>query len=215
MVSSLAMASIIFTLVNRAPIVVLNESISSMADQDSICSMESISRTVPIVAVNSRTNTGVMGNLTVDLVPGNSNILMDVKPYLQPDLQYSAVKAVSVATTMQPQSAAYDYHFFYNSTGDVIGGESAGAAATIATLAALEGKDVKTNVAITGTINPDGSIGPVGGIPQKTKAVADAGYTLFLVPKGQSGMSRDVAGNSLEVREVGSISDAANLMLGM
>jgi uncharacterized protein len=41
-------------------------------------------------------------------------------------------------------------------------------------------------VAITGTINPDGTIGQVAGILEKAKAAADAGYTLLLVPKGQS-----------------------------
>jgi len=38
---------------------------------------------------------------------------------------------------------------------------------------------------ITGTINPDGSIGPVGGILAKAKASKDIGTKLFLVPEGQ------------------------------
>lgn len=48
-----------------------------------------------------------------------------------------------------------------------IDGPSAGGALTVATLAAFRGDDLDPNVVMTGTINPDGTIGPVGGIPQK------------------------------------------------
>ena len=47
-------------------------------------------------------------------------------------------------------------------------------------------KNIRRGVVITGTINPDGSIGKVAGILEKAKAVADSGYKTFLVPKGQS-----------------------------
>lgn len=39
-------------------------------------------------------------------------------------------------------------------------------------------------VAGTGTITPDGKVGPIGGIQQKMIAARDAGATLFLVPPG-------------------------------
>jgi len=39
---------------------------------------------------------------------------------------------------------------------------------------------------ITGTINHDGTIGPVGGIVEKAKASKDVGAELFLVPLAQS-----------------------------
>lgn len=57
-----------------------------------------------------------------------------------------------------------------------IDGPSAGGALTVATLAAFRGDDLNPDVVMTGTINPDGTIGPVGGIPQKISgavAVAD------------------------------------------
>lgn len=38
---------------------------------------------------------------------------------------------------------------------------------------------------ITGTINPDGSIGPVGGVLVKAEAAKGVGAKLFLVPVGQ------------------------------
>ncbi len=41
-----------------------------------------------------------------------------------------------------------------------------------------------TDIAGTGTIDPDGSVGPIGGIQQKIVAAADAGAKIFLVPAG-------------------------------
>ena len=53
-------------------------------------------------------------------------------------------------------------------------------------------------VAATGTIDADGDVGPVGGVPQKTVAVENAGATIFLVPKGdknyQQALSKDRPG---------------------
>ena len=39
---------------------------------------------------------------------------------------------------------------------------------------------------MTGTIQEDNSIGPVGAILAKAKAAADSGVTVFLIPKGQA-----------------------------
>ncbi len=66
-----------------------------------------------------------------------------------------------------------------------VDGPSAGALLTIGTLAAILGDRIPKNFAMTGTINPDGTIGPVGGIPQKLDGAAKAGITTFLVPVGQ------------------------------
>lgn len=146
-----------------------------------------ISKTVPIVAVSSLSGEGTVGRLTVKLIPGNANVLIDTNPFLETDLQYSANIAVTVAKLRSNNYAGNkDFILTYDINGSVIGGESAGAATAIATIAALENKDIKKGIAITGTINHDGSIGRVGGILEKVKAAADAGYKTFLVPEGQT-----------------------------
>ena len=38
------------------------------------------------------------------------------------------------------------------------------------------------DVAVTGTIDPAGNVGPVGGVAQKAAAAADEGAEIFLVP---------------------------------
>jgi hypothetical protein len=66
-----------------------------------------------------------------------------------------------------------------------IDGPSAGGLLTTALLAALLGDTVRPDATMTGIINPDGTIGPVGGIPHKIDGAAERGKKLVLVPYGQ------------------------------
>jgi uncharacterized protein len=146
----------------------------------------SIEKNIPIVAVSSN-GEGVTGNLTVKLIPGNNNVLINTNPFLETDIQYSANTAVAVAKLSSNYNYDKDFIFdFKAGEAQLIGGESAGAAIAIATIAALQNKNLKNEAVITGTINPDGTIGKIGWVIEKAKAVADAGYKYFLVPKGQS-----------------------------
>jgi uncharacterized protein len=70
--------------------------------------------------------------------------------------------------------------------GSFVGGPSAGAAMTIATIAAIENTSVRNDTAITGTVMPDGTIGRVGGILEKAEAAGERGLETFYVPEGQA-----------------------------
>ncbi len=65
-----------------------------------------------------------------------------------------------------------------------IGGPSAGLAMTLGVIDALTAGSLtgKQVVAATGTIDSAGDVGDVGGVPQKTVAVENAGASIFLVP---------------------------------
>ena len=80
----------------------------------------------------------------------------------------------------------YDLVYYINANASIIGGPSAGAALTIATIAALTGKKPNQDVMITGTINSDGSIGPIGDVLEKAKAAQSVGASTFLIPLSQS-----------------------------
>jgi uncharacterized protein len=56
---------------------------------------------------------------------------------------------------------------------------------TVATIALLEDWQMDNATVMTGMINPDGSIGPIGGISQKIDAAYSVGATHFLIPNGQ------------------------------
>jgi uncharacterized protein len=66
-----------------------------------------------------------------------------------------------------------------------VDGPSAGALMTVGVLAAVRGDTPRADVAMTGTINPDGTIGPVGGIPHKIQGAADAGMKVVCIPAGK------------------------------
>ncbi len=63
-----------------------------------------------------------------------------------------------------------------------IDGPSAGALLTIGVLSGVRGDQLRDDVTMTGTINPDGMIGPVGGIPFKIEGAAKAGKKTVLIP---------------------------------
>ncbi len=65
-----------------------------------------------------------------------------------------------------------------------IGGPSAGLMFSLAVVDKLSPGELNGGdfVAGTGTIDPDGNVGPIGGIPFKMTAAREAGATTFLVP---------------------------------
>jgi uncharacterized protein len=150
--------------------------------------------TVPVVAVQGSDDQGVVGNLTIQVIPGSGRVLMQTNSFSQPDLQYSANTAATVAT-MLAKDAGYDTSnediiYNYDINDAIVGGGSAGAISTLGTLAAIEGKTIRPDVILTGTINPDGTIGDVGGLPEKVQAAEAARYKIFLVPEGQSAITQ-------------------------
>jgi PDZ domain-containing protein len=105
---------------------------------------------------------------------------------------------------------AYDFPFDVTiDTGDV-GGPSAGLAFTLALIDDLTPGDLTGghDIAVTGTILPDGTVGPVGGTGQKAAAVREEGITLFLVPSRDYDEAVARAGDDLQVVPVDTIDDA-------
>jgi PDZ domain-containing protein len=68
-----------------------------------------------------------------------------------------------------------------------VGGPSAGLAFALDIVQEL-GKNVAHGhkVAATGELAPDGTVGPIGGVKQKTLGAREAGVDVFLVPAGEN-----------------------------
>lgn len=107
-----------------------------------------------------------------------------------------------------------------------IDGPSAGGLMTVGVLATLRGDPVRQDAAMTGIINPDGTIGPVGGIPHKMEGAAATGKKLFLTPFGKryeidknSEQHVDLfehgRGLGLEVQAVGDVYSAYEILTGV
>ena len=65
-----------------------------------------------------------------------------------------------------------------------VDGPSAGGLVCLALLSALDGKVLPSDFTFSGTVLPDGTIGLVGGLAEKIKASAKAGYTRMIIPAG-------------------------------
>ncbi len=143
-----------------------------------------------VPAVDDKGN-GLSTYLVVEVMPGSGRTLVDIDNLLfWADTQQNIRTAKRVAANITGLDInKYDFIYSIYANATVIGGESAGAAITIATIAALENKRLNESVMITGTVNHEGSIGPVGERIAKAKAAKQSGSKLFLVPLLQS---RDV-----------------------
>jgi uncharacterized protein len=143
--------------------------------------------TINLAAIDNNGN-GAIIPLIVEAKPGSGKILTDIDKLLfWVDTQYSIQLAKFVAEDVTHVDAS-KFDLVYTIQGEnlsVVGGPSAGAAITIATIAALENKTIKPDVMITGTINEDETIGEVGAVLEKAEAAKQSGATLFLVPKGE------------------------------
>jgi PDZ domain-containing protein len=106
----------------------------------------------------------------------------------------------------------YDFPFPIKINSDQIGGPSAGLAWTLGIINSLSGGHLTggRTIAASGTIRPDGSVGDVGGLEQKTVAVENAGATVFFVPdyKDSYGPAFAKATPNLKVFPVSSLAQA-------
>ncbi len=95
-----------------------------------------------------------------------------------------------------------------------IGGPSAGLAFTLTLIDELTPGELTGGgqVAVTGTIQLDGSVGPIGGLRQKASAVAQAGVKVFLVPLAQGeediAAARLAGGDDLVIITVSTVEEA-------
>ena len=91
-----------------------------------------------------------------------------------------------------------------------VGGPSAGLAFTLAVLEKLTPGELTggRKVAVTGTIEIDGTVGEVGGVAQKAAAVREHGADVFLVPPGEFAEAQGAAGENLEVIAVANLDEA-------
>jgi Lon-like protease len=102
-----------------------------------------------------------------------------------------------------------------------ISGPSAGLAITLAIIDALTPGELTggKRVAITGTIDPEGNVGEIGGLPQKALAARNAHAQIFIVPHcSDDGCRKDVAtarkrvGKNVELAEVSTLAEALKVL---
>ncbi len=131
-----------------------------------------------------------------------------VKLTLSPEKENGkTVAVIGIEVYTQP---GWDYPFKVSVNLNNIGGPSAGLAFTLGIIDSLTGGNITggRTISATGTICADGSVGQVGGVPQKTIAVENAHATVFLVPKPEESQAQGKATSSLKVFGVNTLQQA-------
>lgn len=111
-----------------------------------------------------------------------------------------------------------DIDFEIDIDSGAVGGPSAGLAFTLAILDQLTPGELTGGgqIAITGTMSIDGSVGPVGGVAQKAAAVRDLGIEQFIVPSslGEERIQelRDVVDGKVEIIPVDNLTQALEVL---
>ena len=169
---------------------------------------------------------GSEADLFLELNDGSGRVFLETFPLTKIDTQVSTRFAKEIACSyFNLNCKKDDFIFTIKSGANIIGGPSAGGAiAVLATVSLLE-IDYDEKVAITGTINSGGIIGPVGGVKEKLEAAAENSLEKVLIAKGSS--MQKVGNNttfdlieygrenlSLEVIEVADLNEAVYYFTG-
>ncbi|VVB73746.1 Archaeal Lon protease [uncultured archaeon] len=140
-------------------------------------------RTLYVPAVINE-NMSEMVQIGVETRPGNGEAFTSIYPAVGYDTQGSERTAAAIAfATVGRNDCDVIMRFMTSSGVNHVDGPSAGGAMTVLLLSALTGEGLRDDFSITGTIESDGTIGQVGGIPLKAEAVAKSGVPLFITPE--------------------------------
>ena len=126
---------------------------------------------------------GVPALLNLTITNGTGKVFLGSVPLTQTDTQAQAVLSTDIACQLLNINCNdYNFYYYITSSSVEVGGPSAGSAFTMAAMSILSGKPLNPKVAMTGTANPDGSVGIVGDVSQKSMAAANQGIKTFLYP---------------------------------
>ncbi len=153
--------------------------------------------------------------------------IFESKPGGIGDLWRSAMWMAALTGTLTIGKNPLDYRYSVETEtlSNRVDGPSHGGLFAVAIMAALSGQPLDPKATMTGTVNPDGSIGPVGGIVRKLVAARSDGKTRMCYPVGQrfepdpdNGKVVDIAKlaeqEGIEVREVEDLAQAFRCMTG-
>lgn len=144
------------------------------------------SATANVVAVTTHGG-GNLGTVEATVQPGTGRVLLDTDPFVGTDTQDSAQTAARVAARLTSTSLRNtDVVYSFDISGRTIGGPSAGAAMTVATVAAIRNDTVRSDGVVTGAVRSDGRVGRVGSVLEKAVAAGRGEMSLLLVPPDQT-----------------------------
>lgn len=134
----------------------------------------------------------------------NGTVTVGLRPDSTPERPQGFLGIVAQAEPLGP----YKIHVAL----DDVGGPSAGLMFTLAIVDKLTPADLTGGkfVAGTGTIDEQGKVGEINGIPFKMIGAKKAGATVFLVPAANCAEAKSTAPDGMQLIKVGTVADAVN-----
>jgi PDZ domain-containing protein len=177
---------------------------------DEVLAVDGVEMTTPEQVVDAVRSKPVGTDLNFSIVRSGSKLEVVVTSSTRPDdpateINEATIPYIGIGIDIN-YSAEFDIDF--GVTG--VGGPSAGMMFAIGIIdkltpgALTQGKVI----AGTGTIDPDGNVGEIGGIQQKLVGARDAGAVLFLAPEGNCDEVISHVPKGLTVAAVASLEDA-------
>lgn len=155
-----------------------------------------------------------------DVSPGD-----DVEVDVRRDGELMTVTITTVANPKDPERAYLGIYLGLGFTSPVdvelnldgVGGPSAGLMFSLAIVDSLTPEQLVAGreVAGTGTITPEGRVGPIGGIVQKMYGARENGADLFLAPRSNCSALVGNVPDGLDVIAVRSLDEAVNALEGV
>ncbi len=149
---------------------------------------EFIEGNIVAVSIENENMEGVLIKFKLAVRPGEGKIFIAISPHVGVDLQTSLEMARDAAGKyLGINLSTYDIYLVIEAPREVglVDGPSAGLMLTLAIVSAFEDIDI-SNICVTGAIDSNGYVYPVGGILEKALACVNGGAEKFIIPKGQS-----------------------------
>ncbi len=200
---------------SRTETLLKNETQTKQKLEAEIINLTTVNKVEYSVLAVDEFNQGHVIQLEVILKEGSGNLFLNVANVLVDEtMQFSAQTAILVARDVTRTSLIKKDVLINIKSQEqanlIISGGSAGAAITLASIAAMQGRTIRKDVLITGTIREDHTIGRIGEPRAKGLAAKENGAVLFLVPETQKS---EVGEIGIEVKEVRTIEDAMRYVL--
>lgn len=171
--------------------------------RDAIISIDGVAVTEPGQVVDIVRAKPIGGSFAFEVERAGEPVTFTIESASNPTDPDSPYLGVTVGVFFTPD-------FEIDFTLQDVGGPSAGLMFATGIVDKLTPEDLTAGgyVAGTGTIDPDGSVGPVGGIRQKLAGARDAGAELFLMPDRHCAEAEGHVPDGLQVVPVTTLSQA-------
>lgn len=177
--------------------------------------------TIHAPAVIEGQNAGTLTQFTLNLTPGNGVVQIKGPAVVDQNTLASAQTAAAYAASfLGLQEKNYNFNYTISDSSLNVSGPSGGLAFTLLAIAGLEHRQLAQNFTVTGTISPNGTVGLIGGIIDKSNAARGGGMRFILVPYTSNGtiesllyyISQQI--NNIPVVEVANVSQALPYAFG-